>query len=292
MKKITEADNVFFGILEELYIHGEERKTRNSKCMSEFFNYNKFTSLPLVTVKKTAWKTALKEIEWFLSGEIVCPEGTLRDKWWKGQLGSYNQYDNGYPTQLRRSTMYNTRLGEVCFDQIKYLINSLKNHPNSRRHVISAWNTGEMANITETNKNPNTPTTCHMTMIQCFVRNENKLEMMVYNRSQDVLLGLPHNWVQHWALGLYLAHWSGLDFKKLIEIQGDYHIYDEPTHLDAAREIIDHTYDHVQDIAKPIMTYNPPMCEDEFGTPKFTATDFRIEGEIPEPIKDFKIKRL
>jgi thymidylate synthase len=289
---LTYADDSFLETISRFEAQNL-RKTRNSECFTLWQDSDTFYEVPLVTLKKTAWKTALKEMEWFLSGNPTCPEGILRDKWWKGQLDEQHRYINGYPTQLRNSTFFDSKGEFQSFDQIKYLLESLRNHPYSRRHVISAWNSGEMANITQENNNPMVPTTCHMTLLQCFVSNDKKLSMVVYNRSQDILLGMPHNWIQHWALGLYLAHFSNLTFDSLTEIQGDLHIYNEPSHIACVDALLDHLLPSDQRASISLkMEYSPKLGEDDLGTPKFRADDFTIIGDIPEPIENFKIKRL
>jgi thymidylate synthase len=100
---------------------------------------------------------------------------------------------------------------------------------------MTVWNPAEMASISEVNENPNTPTTCHSTLIQCFVSPGGILHMKHYQRSADMLLGVPHNWIQHWAFMLYLAHHTGLSVGSMYWILGDAHIYDEESHVLAAK---------------------------------------------------------
>lgn len=166
---------------------GEQIVTRNAKVVR---HYNVqpllFNEVPLVTVRKTAWKKALLEMEWFLSGFAHCPT-ELKD-WWEGQLDNEGFYLRGYGEQLTDYTSCNEFNEVFGFDQIEWLINAIKTSPNSRRLIITTWHTEEMSRITEINGNKNTPTTCHLSFVQFFV-SKGKLSMKSYNRSQDLLLG-------------------------------------------------------------------------------------------------------
>jgi len=221
-----------------------------------------FTSTPLVTYRATAWGMALREWEWFMSGDPHCPPEL--EKWWSGQLNPIGDYLYGYGAQLRT---WNT-----WFDQIEFLIDGLDHHPTSRRHLLTTWNASDMASITEINENKKTPTTCHTTIAQFFVRNS-FLYMTSYQRSADLLLGVPHNWIQSWAFLLWLACQVNLRPGSMRWIFGDAHIYQEESHLKAVDEIL---RCNQTDII-PVLTYN--------GSPgtEFHTTDFKMVGEIPKP---------
>jgi thymidylate synthase len=230
-----------------------------------------FTKTPMVTLRKTAWKLALREMEWFMSGDMKCPDELM--PWWKDQLGYGGMYRGGYSHQYRRSGYTGT------FDQIQYLLNGLRNNPNSRRLVMTTWNPSDMAYITELNHNPLTPSCCHASLVQLFVR-EGRVHMAHYQRSADLLLGVPHNWIQYWALLLYFAHHSELKVGSLRWIFGDAHIYHEPSHLDAVNQLlripvqpeVDNSFN---------LRYNTVV--QSTGVPEFKARDFVIDGVIPEP---------
>jgi thymidylate synthase len=239
-------------------------------------------------------------MEWFMSGSLKCPEKL--SKWWAGQLDEDGCYGDGYSYQFRNSSYgldeqtgyaIGSPLGR--FDQIAYILNGLKNHQHSRRLVMTSWNTGEMAEITKTNNNPQCPSTCHGSLIQFFVVN-GELHIKHYTRSQDVMLGTPHNFVQYWALLTYFAFHSNLKVGSLTWVFGDAHIYNEESHIEAATQIIKILMNRNNSgFVEPTelkLNYNYSGELDSFGTPKFAATDFTIEGEIPKPTVLAKPKLL
>ena len=293
MSERTSADLFYAELMEEL-LDAPAVVTRNAKCRRTFGAYCKFSSLPLITARKTAWQKALREMEWFLTGQSRCPD-VLKD-WWDGQLSPTGLYMCGYGEQLRYSgtgedypeseyldlvkermdfgdDLYGAKPSDGHFDQIAYLIHSLKNHPYSRRHVLTTWNPEQMAFITDTNSNPRTPTTCHLSFVQFQVTHDGKLDMISVQRSADVLLGLPHNWVQHYALLTWLAHHAGLKVGSYKWLGNDVHLYDVQSHIQAAEAIAE---DSMRRSVVANLIYKPT---DE----AFKASDFSVEFEGAEP---------
>lgn len=267
----TQADRAYLQLLHNVRYYGEEVSTRNSDVYTEFNLPNvTFTEFPLITLRKTAAMKAIREMEWFLSDNDKCPEELL--DWWEGQLNPEGRLVDGYTTQFRSFSSWLEGCTVQGFDQIGFAINALKSNPNSRRLVMTVWNPGEMAEITETNENPNTPTCCHSIMIQLFVRS-GKLHMKTYQRSADMLLGVPHNWVQSWAMLMYFAHHAGLKVGSMTWMWGDAHIYKEESHLAVVSELLNANYQFGN---APELVYEP-TSED------FLAKDFKIVGEIPAP---------
>jgi thymidylate synthase len=297
----TSADLTYAFLLQDILRLNNVVKTRNHSCYcNPFLDNVTFDSLPLITVRKTAWKLALTEMEWFMSGDSKCPEKL--SKWWAGQLNEYGEYLNGYSHQLRQAIYSETITKHGFFDQIAYILDGLKNHQNSRRLVMTSWNTGEMANITKTNNNPQTPSCCHSTVLQFFIVN-GELHVKHYARSQDMLLGFQANLVQYWALLTYFAFHSNLKVGSLTWVFGDAHIYNEESHIEAANQIIGFSKEITQDYSCGLapfpnsttdlrLVYNYSGELDSFGTPKFSAADFTIEGEIPKPTVLTKPKLL
>lgn len=260
------ADLHYINLLQHIESFGDVVDTRNAITKSSFdVPPIAFCSAPLVTLRKTAWKMALREMEWFLTGSSKCPSDLLA--WWSGQLNARGCYFAGYGHQMRKYAGY--------YDQIGALISGLRSSPNSRRHILTTWHPAQMAMITMLNCNPNTPTTCHHTMTQFFLR-DGRLSMKTYQRSADVLLGVPHNWIQSWALLLWLCRQVGEHVVpgQMIWQFGDAHIYQERSHLDTLAAILR---------AKPMLECRHWMVySGERGDP-FRAADFEICGTVPEP---------
>jgi thymidylate synthase len=265
-------DSTYQRILRSILDGGIQVETRNHRtfkhtAIPEIW----ITETPLITLRKTAWRKALLEWEWFMSGEAKCPEALL--DWWDGQLSVDGRYLDGYGEQLRHATD-----ADYSVDQISDLIAGLREHPNSRRHVVTTWNAAAMANITRTNQNSKTPTCCHGTIVQFHVVGE-YLYMYHYQRSADVLLGLPHNLMQYWAFLLFVAHHTGYEPGRIAYKLGDAHIYDEKSHLSAARAILE----------APLPAHVPQLryCPTEEAA-VFKASDFSLSGEVPKPATNIR----
>lgn len=261
------TDAIYQEVLREIHDYGNELITRNARVRSAIhLNPLIFTKTPLITLRKTAWKMALREMEWFMSGDPHCPSELL--PWWKGQLDSEDDYVAGYSDQFH---------GE--FDQVKYVLDGLRNNPNSRRLVMTSWNPYDMAHITLLNGNENTPTTCHSSFVQFFVR-AGQLHVSSLQRSADMLLGFPHNIIQTWALLLYFAHHASLEVGSLRWILNDAHIYWEESHVDTTYQLLSQYVDRTIDNTFNLC-YNPVVKSE--GVPVFRAADFTMEGVIPYP---------
>lgn len=270
------TDYHYQNLIRQIHEEGDELETRNYRVKTCFdLDILTIVDTPLVTLRKTAWKKALRELEWFMSGDSQCPDELM--DWWNGQLGPKNNYCFGYGDMLR---WFPAALKP--FDQIKYILNGLKLNPNSRRLCMTVWHPEKMARITELNKNPNTPTCCHFSFVQYFVRNH-CLHAYHYQRSADVLLGLPHNLIQHWALLLYFAHHANLYVGNLRYQLGDAHIYQHPSHIETVqRLLVCATYPELDNSFE--LVYNPGYEEQSVeDIPVFKATDFVMAGTIPEP---------
>lgn len=285
----TTADKEYKKLLTTIMLEGNKLNTRNHEVYSHINLPNTtFTAFPLVTFRKTAVFKAISEMEWFMSGDNKCPDKLL--DWWKGQLNSNNRLVAGYPDQLRSFISDDSEDGVYVsyFDQVKFILDGLKNNPNSRRLLMTVWNPEQMANITELNSNPNTPTCCHSIIVQFFVRS-GVLHMKTYARSQDMLLGVPHNWVQSWAMLLYFAYHSKLEVGTMTWMWGDAHIYNEETHIHAVNTIMEAPVQY----SKVTLVYNPTEIEyDKKKVPIFKTSDFTMLGSVPEPIYTNKITLL
>ena len=292
-KKVTDIDVLYCHLLATILEQGTKVTTRNSEVISHCeLPQIVFETFPLVTIRKPAAMKSIHEMAWFMGGKPRCPD-ILKD-WWDGQLNSYGELLGGYGEQFRNFTNVLPD-GEIAsFDQVKFILEGLRNNPNSRRLVMTTWNPAEMACITETNKNPKTPTCCHSVVVQFFVRDD-KLSMFSYQRSADCLLGVPHNWIQSWAMLTYFAYHAGLKVGTMRWSFGDAHIYLEDSHIDIVTKMLEAVTDTdtIQTPSTFSLKYAPENPElDGHEVPVFKATDFHIEGDIPDALVTGRPKLL
>lgn len=262
-------DLAYKRLLSSLFMFGERVTTRNSRVRRITGQSFVFTRTPLVSLRKVAWKNALREWEWFMSGS---PK--IRDlhqavhHWWSPFADEDGYLRFNYGEQFR------SFVGDNCtLDQIKYLVDGIRDHPYSRRNVITTWNTADMAS------GHCNPTNCHGTIIQCFVSPPEKegdaklLHMFMYQRSADVICGLPHNWIQYWAFLMWLAHRAGCVPCSFKWMGGDIHLYD--IHENLARDML--TTEATKD--GPELVYKPSGDD-------FKADDFSLSGEYKPILKE------
>ena len=252
-----QVDNKFSIMLEEILTKGSLVLTRNSQTKRYKNLTASFSSTPLLSVRKTAWKNALREMEWFLSGS-----NNIKDlhpnvhSWWTPWADSKGIINNNYSIQLRSFMGHS---GSA--DSLELLLEGIKHHPFSRRNVITTWNTADMFD-------KKTPiTNCHGSLIQALVEPEdNSLHITMVQRSADMVLGVPHNWIQYWALLLFLASNTGTKPGSLFWHGVDCHIYQD--HEQTANSItsLDKT-----NIKTPQLIYKPTSSQ-------FKADDFYLEG--------------
>ncbi len=250
------SDAHYLPLLRALLDRGSVVETRNSKCRRIFGHSCRFDRTPLVSARRTAWKNALREWEWFMSGsnDINDLHESARH-WWRPWADRQGRLGQNYSVQFRRATADHG----VTADQIALLIHGVKNHPFSRRNVIATWHPAEMwLGMTE-------PTTCHNTATQAFVEPDRSLHLVTYQRSADVVCGLPHNWIQEWAFLLWLAHRTGTTVGSLTWVGGDVHQYE--AHADLAGRLV-----QVDPRASPELVYAPT-------SEAFRADDFSLSGE-------------
>ena len=204
----------------------------------EQLRFDLTAGFPAITTKKLAWRSVVAELIWFIEGS--CDERRLteiqfgtRDEskktiwtanatadYWVPKARFSGDLGRIYGVQWRK---WKNSYGEET-DQLENLIKGLKEDPNSRRHIISAWNPGEL------DKMALPP--CHAFM-QFYLRN-NVLSCQMYQRSADVFLGVPFNIASYALLTHLIAKEIGADVGELILTFGDVHIY--KNHIDAVKE--------------------------------------------------------
>ena len=215
---------------------------------------------PLLTTKKIHLKSIIYELLWFLKGDTnvtwLNQHGvTIWDEWAdiNGNLGPiYGHQWRSWPTADGRG-----------IDQITALVNSLKNQPDSRRHIVSAWNVGEIENMALP--------PCHA-LFQFYVANK-KLSCQLYQRSADLFLGVPFNIASYALLTLMLAQVCGLQPGEFIHTFGDAHIY--TNHIEQVKTQLERTPKTL-----PTMRLNPQVTH----ISDFTYADFTLENYNPDPI--------
>jgi thymidylate synthase len=215
---------------------------------------------PLVTTKKVHLKSIIHELLWFLAGDTnvatLQRNGvTIWDEWAdaNGELGPvYGSQWRNWPTP-----------GGGQIDQIRDVVSSIIKNPDSRRHIVTAWNPADIPKM----KLP----PCHA-LFQFYVA-DGKLSCQLYQRSADIFLGVPFNIASYALLTLMIAQVTNLAPGEFVHTLGDAHLY--LNHLDQAREQLGRAPRPL-----PRMQLNPAVT-DIFG---FRYEDFSIEGYDPHPL--------
>ncbi len=241
--------------------HGTQRENRTGIDTIGVFGYQMRFDLsegfPLLTTKKLHWKSIAHELLWFLKGETnvrYLQENGVRiwNEWAdeKGELGPI------YGAQWRSWSRGN---GEHI-DQIAQLVEELKHNPDSRRHIVSAWNVGDLERMALP--------PCHI-LFQFYVA-KGQLSCQLYQRSADVFLGVPFNIASYALLTHIIAHSTGLQVGDFVHTLGDAHIY--VNHLEAM---------HLQLEREPRPLPKLSISGPARGIDEYQFTDFAIEGYKP-----------
>ncbi len=206
----------YLDLLSHVVENGVKKSDRTGTGTISIFGYQSRYDLsegfPALTTKKLHLKSIIHELLWFLTGNTNI--GYLKDNgvriWneWadeNGNLGPVYGYQwRSWPTPEGRH-----------IDQVSQVVESLKNNPDSRRHIISAWNVGQ---IDQMNLPP-----CHI-LIQFYVA-DGKLSCQLYQRSADIFLGVPFNIASYALLTMMMAQVCGLQPGEFVHTLGDAHIY-------------------------------------------------------------------
>ena len=220
----------YLDLLQHILDHGTEKSDRTGTGTFSIFGYQMRFDLsdgfPLVTTKKLHLRSIIHELLWFLTGDTniayLKQNGvSIWDEWAdeNGDLGPV------YGSQWRS---WRGADGETV-DQISTLIDTIKNNPDSRRLIVSAWNVPEIPRM----KLP----PCH-TLFQFYVA-ENRLSCQLYQRSADVFLGVPFNIASYALLTMMVAQVTGLEPGDFVHTFGDAHLYSN--HVEQAREQLTRT---------------------------------------------------
>jgi thymidylate synthase len=250
------SEQVYLDALKNILENGEDRPDRTGVGTRGIFGmqmrFDLTEGFPAITTKKLAWKACVSELLWFIEGsgdenrlkEILHGERYTDKKtiwsdnasapYWVNKRLQRHPGDLGrvYGVQWRRWRKPLVRINKVVLqnhDQLLELVAGIKDDPYSRRHIISAWNPGELDLMALP--------PCHM-MAQFYVSN-GKLSCQMYQRSADMFLGVPFNIASYALFTHMLAQVCNLEVGDLIITIGDAHIYN--THFDQVKEQLSRT---------------------------------------------------
>jgi thymidylate synthase len=221
----------YIDLVRDVMKNGVDRPDRTGTGSRSVFGrqirFDLSKGFPLLTEKKTHWKSVVHELIWFISGntniKYLKDNGVkIWDEWAdkNGDLGPvYGEQWRSWPARDEG--------GNWNIDQLDNVIESIKNNPDSRRHIVSAWNPAEVDNMALP--------PCH-TMFQFYVA-DGKLSCQLYQRSADLFLGVPFNIASYALLTHMIAHVTKLEVGEFVHTFGDAHLYHN--HFDQAKEMIE-----------------------------------------------------
>ena len=258
----THPEQQYLDLLRHVMEHGARKSDRTGTGTLSVFGWQMrypLAPFPLLTTKKLHLKSIVHELLWFLQGDTnvryLREHGvSIWDEWADadGNLGPV------YGCQWRKWKAPDGR----SIDQIAQLVEGIRRNPDSRRHIVSAWNPADIDRM----KLP----PCHA-LFQFYVA-DGKLSCQLYQRSADLFLGVPFNIASYALLALMVAQVCELQPAEFVHTLGDAHLY--LNHLDQAREQLGRTPRPF-----PLMRINP-AAKDIFG---FSYEDFTLEGYDPHP---------
>jgi len=250
--------NLLADILENGVQRGDRTGTGTLGVFGRQIRFDLSKGFPVLTTKKLHLRSIIVELLWFLRGDTnvkYLQDNGCRiwDEWAdeNGDLGPV------YGQQWRSWTAPNGQ----SIDQIANLIEGLKTNPNSRRHIVSAWNPADVEDMALP--------PCHC-LFQFFVA-DGKLSCQLYQRSADVFLGVPFNIASYALLTMMVAQVVGLKPGEFVHTFGDAHLY--MNHLEQARE-------QIRREPKPFPTLKMADKRDLFA---FAYEDFQLEGYEAHP---------
>jgi len=291
---MNNADKEYLKLCEHILANGTKKEDRTGTGTLSVFGYQMRFSLqegfPLLTTKRVPFKLVASELLWFLSGStdvrdlikqnnhIWTPDATR----WYNELFGKNVTQEEYELLLFDSTRTEqerniiSKLGAIYgmqwrswsvdaieIDQIANVIQQIKQNPDSRRHIVTAWNPSDIEDMALP--------PCHYAF-QFYV-NDGKLSCKFEMRSTDVFLGLPFNIASYALLTHMIARECGLEVGELIYSGGDVHIY--LNHLEQVKEQLKR-----EPKALPVLVLNPDVKRVD----DFTIEDMTIEGYDPHPV--------
>jgi thymidylate synthase len=253
----------YLDLLQHVLKEGADKKDRTGTGTKSVFGYQMRFDLrdgfPLMTTKKLHLKSIIYELLWFLKGDtnIKYLNDNQVNIWneWADKEGNLGHI---YGFQWRSWPSYQG--GSI--DQIASVIRSIRENPDSRRHIVSAWNVGDLTNMALP--------PCHV-LFQFYVAG-GRLSCQLYQRSADIFIGVPFNIASYALLMMMVAQVTGLEPGDFIHTLGDAHIYNN--HLEQVNVQLSR-----QPRALPVMKLNPAVKNIE----DFSFSDFTLENYDPHP---------
>ncbi len=253
----------YLDLLDHVLQHGTAKSDRTGTgTLSVFGHQMRFDlaeGFPVLTTKKLHLRSIIHELLWFLSGDTnikYLNENKVRI--WNEWADENGDLGHIYGYQWRSWPSHN---GE-SIDQISRVIDSINNNPDSRRHLVNAWNVGDLDQMALP--------PCHI-MFQFYVA-AGKLSLQMYQRSADIFLGVPFNIASYALLLMMVAQVTGLQVGEFIHTFGDAHIYSN--HIDQVKLQLER-----EPYPLPIMWMNPEV-KNIFD---FGFDDFKLEGYQSHP---------
>jgi len=288
---------VYLDALQTILSNGTQRSDRTGTGTIGLFGmqqrYDLAAGFPAVTTKKLAWKSVVSELLWFIEGSgdekrlreilhgsrettksTIWSDNATADYWkpkakFEGDLGRVYgvQWRHWRTVQHVKAGSFKNDLGsyfsvhggiqEVEVDQLRSLIEGIRRDPHGRRHILSAWNPGEL----EAMALP----PCHC-FAQFYVA-DGRLSCQMYQRSCDMFLGVPFNIASYSLLTAMIAQVCGLKVGEFVHVLGDAHIY--LNHVDQVKEQLTR-----EPLPAPTLWLNPDIKD----ITKFTMDDIRLDN--------------
>lgn len=253
----------YLNLLKHVLDNGTPKNDRTGTGTRSVFGYQMRFDLsegfPVLTTKKLHLKSIIYELLWFIKGDTnIRYLNEHNVNIWNEWADKNGDLGHIYGYQWRSWPGYEGN----SIDQIQNIIQSIQKDPDSRRHIVSAWNVGDL------DKMALQP--CHV-LFQFYV-SEGKLSCQLYQRSADIFLGVPFNIASYSLFTMMIAQITGLKPGEFVHTFGDAHLYNN--HLDQARIQLSR-----EPRKLPVMKINPDVRKIE----DFVFEDFVLEGYDPHP---------
>ncbi|HBY64793.1 MAG TPA: thymidylate synthase [Acholeplasmataceae bacterium] len=277
----------YLDLLQHIMDNGVQKSDRTGVGTKSVFGYQMRFDLsegfPLLTTKKVHLKSIIHELLWFINGDtnikyLVDHDVKIWNAWPYEAFKKSEDYQNEsmeeYIEKIKTDFEFAKKHGDLGpvygaqwrnfngVDQLQYILDEIKNNPDSRRMMLSAWNPAEIKNMALP--------PCH-TLIQFYVR-DGKLSLQLYQRSADIFLGVPFNIASYALLLMMVAQVTNLKVGEFVHTLGDAHIYSN--HIEQIELQLTRTPK-----ARPVMKINPNV----FSLFDFKFEDFELTNYDPYP---------